>query len=264
MQTMLQTNIILMMVPSTLSLIAGSGARGAVHACHRCRSPTLGFFDQLASAFENDDTLGDNGPAGLKTAIQYTDITWLGPEPEGLAAFMEKQPVTEQKGIRGQSIKDLAADADIPIKYSCMSGTCHICDVVINGVTTPACMAKCGEGAMTIEYQDPAKMREYAKNAIKADRQAKKTGVEAPVANPLDGATGTVVPTNPFAGLKAPELPSNPFGDAAAPQEEAADEEEDEFSSLSPALARRMRLEKQIAAENEAKRGAKKGGWPFG
>lgn len=102
---------------------AGSTVRAEllVHHGVRVRSPTMGFFDQLASAFENDETLGEAGPAGLKNKAKVNKITWLGPQPEGAAAlFGAKQPVIEQEAIAGQKLKDLAQSAGIPIKYSCM------------------------------------------------------------------------------------------------------------------------------------------------
>merc|ERR1712094_11874 len=106
-------------------------------------------------------------------------------------------------------------------------------------------------------------MGEYAKQTLIAERKAKKAGVVAPSANPLGNEVGSVKPTSPFGGMKAPELPANPFGGVgggAGGQQPAAaaaaagleEEIEDEFSNLSPVLARRMRMEKQLAAENAA------------
>ena len=41
----------------------------------------MGFFDGLAAAFENDDTLSESGPAGLKNKVQLQKVTWVGPQP---------------------------------------------------------------------------------------------------------------------------------------------------------------------------------------
>ena len=83
--------------------------------------PLMGLFDGLAAAFENDDSLGEAGPAGLKTKVSYQEVTWKGPVPEGPAAMMglEKQFVKTTQAIPGQSIKDLAEEAGVPVKYSC-------------------------------------------------------------------------------------------------------------------------------------------------
>ena len=128
------------------------------------------FFDKLAAAFENDDTLGDREAAGLKNKVTAQQITWLGPKPEGMAALFEEQKVTEQQAIPGRSIKELAEEAGVPIRYSCMKGTCRICDVRINGEETPACMAKLSRGQdLTIEYRTLEDAAVYAKEEMFKD-----------------------------------------------------------------------------------------------
>eukprot|EP00325_Prymnesiales_sp_UTEX-LB-985_P003032 CAMPEP_0174714998 /NCGR_PEP_ID=MMETSP1094-20130205/19778_1 /TAXON_ID=156173 /ORGANISM="Chrysochromulina brevifilum, Strain UTEX LB 985" /LENGTH=215 /DNA_ID=CAMNT_0015914481 /DNA_START=91 /DNA_END=738 /DNA_ORIENTATION=- len=162
-----------------------SSSRG----CSRCRAaPSMGLFDSLAKAFDNDDTLGESGPAGLKTKAQVQTLTWVGPKPEGPAAIFEKQPVTESGGIAGQPLKVLAEAAGIPIQYSCMKGTCGLCFVKVDGVEVAACTAVCPKKDVTIEYMDDAgaktRSREIAL-ATKAKRQESKAKT----------LTGKVVPT---------------------------------------------------------------------
>lgn len=97
-------------------------AVGATYATFKCRAraSSMGLFDSLAAAFENDQDLGESGPAGLNRKADVHTITWLGPKPEGPAALFEKQPKVEQEAIAGQRLQDLAQAAQIPIKYSCM------------------------------------------------------------------------------------------------------------------------------------------------
>lgn len=161
----------LAMLQLLVGLSAGLNVRASVL---RARTPTMGLFDSLAAAFDNDDTLGEAGPAGLKQKAEVHTITWVGPQPEGPAAFFAKQPLVEQEAIAGQSLRDLAQQAGIPIKYSCMQGTCHICDVDIDGVATPTCTAVCPKRDMRIEYRDEDQALAYAKEAIKAERLAAK------------------------------------------------------------------------------------------
>ena len=123
---------------ATLSWVALAvpltGAASAIHASRlttrgiscaggsqlRASTPTMGLFDGFAAAFANDETLGEAGPAGLKDKAVYHTITWEGPKPEGAAAIFEKQKVTVSQAIAGQPMKDVAATAEIPIRYSCM------------------------------------------------------------------------------------------------------------------------------------------------
>ena len=143
----------------------------------------MGFMDALASAFENDDTLGEAGPAGLKKRVQYQTITWLGPKPEGMAAMFEKRPEDEQQAIAGQALKDLAQQQGIPLKFSCMQGTCGICDVMIDGQAVPACTAKMPKRDCTIEYKTTKQAQAYAKAKIAAAK-AQKKGAPPPAPPP--------------------------------------------------------------------------------
>lgn len=261
-------------------------------APHRARCVRMGLFDGLAAAFENDDSLGERQDAGLKSKLKTSTVTWMGPKPEGPMAAFTKQTVIEQTVRPGQTLKELSEEAGVPVRYSCMGGTCRICDVTINGVVTPACMNKIERngGDLVIEYREADAAEQYAREALKAERAAKKAAREAakagapapapaapppaPVAaelpklelpklelpNPFDGA---VKPTNPFGGFKPP---ANPFAAAeeesrrraAAPDDEDDDEAPKAESNLE--LIRRLRMEEQIAKENAAN---SKGGWPF-
>ena len=107
----------------------------ALHASHASRTPQLrmGFFDSLAAAFDNDDSLGDADTPGIKQKRQAYTITWKGPKGEE----------TTTNAYAGQKIKDLARGAGVgPIKYGCSEGTCSSCDLLINGDRVPACQAK--------------------------------------------------------------------------------------------------------------------------
>ena len=260
-------------------------------APHRARCVRMGLFDGLAAAFENDDTLGERQDAGLKSKLKTSTVTWMGPKPEGPMAAFTKQTIIEQTARPGQTLKELSEEAGVPVRYSCMGGTCRICDVTINGVVTPACMNKIERngGDLVIEYREANEAEQYAREALKAERAAKKAAREAakaglpapapapppaPVAaatpfgelpklelpNPFDGA---VKPTNPFGGFKPPANPVAAAEEesrrrAAAPDDEDDDEAPKAESNLE--LIRRLRMEEQIAKENAAN---SKGGWPF-
>lgn len=138
---------------------------------------SMGLFDTLAKAFENDDTLGEAGPAGLKKKVDIQKVTWKGPEPEGLAAFLgqEKQIIIEQEAMPGTPFKKLAEEAGVEIQYSCMQGTCRVCDVTVNGVRTPACQATLQRGKdIEIEFKDVAVMQQIAKEYALEQREKKK------------------------------------------------------------------------------------------
>lgn len=246
---------------SVPSMLTGLPAHRPSRAATR-----MGLFDGLAAAFENDDSLGEAGPAGLKTKVQLQKVTWIGPKPEGAAAFFEKQVIVEQEAMPGTALKDLAEQAGVKIRYSCNKGTCGICDVVVDGATIPACTAKLAKGRdISIEYQDESKMLEYSKQKIKAERLAKKTGKAAPAFNPLSDVTadkssapaasfGLVVPSNPFGG--------GLFG-KQADVEEDENEEEDRPRLTQESLEARIRAEMNAAQAEQSKTKAKSP-WPFG
>merc|ERR1719440_1354675 len=195
----------------------------ATHRCHDARAagaagrhmgragPRMGFFDQLSSAFENDDTLGEAGPAGLKTKAKIHRITWVGPEPEGMAAMFEKPETAVQEAIANQELKTLADAANIPLKFSCMQGTCGICDVVVDGVAVPACTAKMPNRDCTIQYKSAKQATSYSKDKMKAyaaERKAAKAAGRPPPKQTVAEVSenvGVVQPTsspfgNPFGG----------------------------------------------------------------
>ena len=250
----------------------------------------MGLFDGLAAAFENDDSLGERQDAGLKSKLKTSTVTWMGPKPEGPMAAFTKQTVIEQTARPGQTLKELSEEAGVPVRYSCMGGTCRICDVTINGVVTPACMNKIERngGDLVIEYREADEAEQYAREALKVERAAKKAAREAAKAGGAGAGAGAasgarrrraasascrswscptrstaVKPTNPFGGFKPP---ANPFAAAeeesrrraAAPDDEDDDEAPKAESNLE--LIRRLRMEEQIAKENAAN---SKGGWPF-
>ena len=104
----------------------------------RYASPRMGLFDGLASSFANDDTLGDREEAGLSRQAKQTTITWRGPKPTG---FMQQQQITQTTAVEGQSLAAIARSAGVPVEFACMTGSCGICDVVIDGKRMPACTA---------------------------------------------------------------------------------------------------------------------------
>ena len=198
-------------------------------SCRRTATLRMGFFDSIASAFENDDTLGEAGPAGLKKKAETHKIVFEGPQP---TKMFEKQTVIETQGIAGQKLKVIADAAGVPIRYSCMEGTCGVCDILVDGERVPACTAVCPKRDITIDYAPP--------------RRSRKT-------------KGSVKPTKK-AGF---ELPTNPFATAAAAAKKVPPAEEEgeykERESVSTAS-----LEDRLRQEMVGKKVEKKGGWPFG
>jgi len=221
---------LLMMVPMGMMVVSTAMLR--TPGCRVTSDIQMGLFDSFAAAFENDDTLGDRGDFKAKVS----KLTWTGPKPEGLAAFTESQPISEQEAIEGQKLKDLAQAADIPIQYSCMKGTCGLCFVKVNGQEVAACTAVCpGEDAV-IEYRDSKAAKAVMKEVAIAARAAKKSGKEF---DPL-AVTGQVAPT------KAPQA-AQPDA-VAEPRKETLEE----------------RLLREMAEAETKKKSKSKGGWPFG
>lgn len=77
-------------------------------------TPTMGLFDGLAKAFENDSTLGERENAGLSKEKQKRTVTWVGPKGQQKKATV----------VPGQKLKDIARSCGIPIRYDCQEGTC--------------------------------------------------------------------------------------------------------------------------------------------
>ena len=248
-----------LLVGASALLAGGPTTRAFDGAPRAARHVHMGLFDGLAAAFENDDTLGERREGGLSKQVKEQKITWMGPKPEGMAAFLEKQPITEQQAMPGTPLSDLAEDAGIPIQYSCMQGTCRVCDVRINGVETPACMAKMGREDVTIEYRATEEALAYAREALKAERLAKKATKEEAALK------GSVAPSSPAAALPKLELPKNPFaGGMPNPfgNDKAAEEEVDD-SAQRPDESNLEYLKRMRMREQEAKSANKGGGGWF-
>jgi len=260
-------------VSLAVSLVAEPFA--VTHRCHETRAarrrvghegPRMGFFDQLASAFENDDELGEAGPAGLKTKAKIHRITWVGPDPEGMAALFEKPEESIQEAIAGYDLKMLADQADIPLKFSCMQGTCGICDVLVDGETVPACTAKMPNRDCTIQYKSAKQASSYSKDKMKAyaaERKAAKAAGRPPPkqtvaeVSEVSETVGRVQPANPFGGNP---FGGNPFAKPEAEAPAADDSDEPAWLKRQKAAGMQQKLEDQLSAENAAK----KKGWPFG
>ena len=59
---------------------------------------TMGLFDGLAKAFENDDTLGDRKSAGLSKEKAKKTVTWVGPNGQKKSSTV----------VPGQSLREIA------------------------------------------------------------------------------------------------------------------------------------------------------------
>lgn len=112
----------------------------------------MGLFDALGEAFSNDATLGERQGAGLTKKVEQFTITWQGPKPNNP---FQQQPTATSTVVAGQSLSDVAKATGVPIEYSCMKGTCRVCDVVVDGERLPACTAKVAARDMVIEYGVP-------------------------------------------------------------------------------------------------------------
>lgn len=187
----------------------------------RARSVQMGFFDSLASAFENDDTLGKSGPAGLKKQAVYHKITFKGPPP---TKMFEQQKIVETQAIAGQKLKAVADAVGIPIRYSCMEGTCRICDVLVDGERVTACTACMPKRDCVIDFEPPRVKR---------------------------STSGVVTPTKPAA-------PKGLFSGVVTPTRVEEEEEEPAPKITTASLEERLRQEMAAKAANK-----KKGGWPF-
>ena len=231
-------NLLPLLAPTALLLSSG---HQQISSSSRASTPCMGFFDQLqeglASAFENDDELGEQGPAGLKKKVQAYKVTFKGPEPKG---FFEQQAITEAQALPNQKMKDVADAAGIPIRYSCMEGTCKICRVNVDGQEVMACTARMPKRDVEIEY-----------------REVK--GVEMPKGNvkPTGGFPKVPLPGGFELPKGVPEMPNLGDGAGGLPNPFAAPE------PRNPTLAERLALEERLREEEEAKN-PKKGGWPFG
>ena len=206
-----------------------------------------GFFDQLSAAFENDDSLGERQDAGLKRKARFQTLTWRGPKPEGFNPF-EQQPITETNAVAGQKLSVIAMQEGIPIKYSCMQGTCRICDVMVDGQVVPSCMAQVVRARRLPRPRLCPSVRAggddvASRSRTRAAPQPKK---DITIDYGIKGTMKGRVAPNTARSRAAPQAP----GGRAAPAEPERP---------------KLNLEARLRAENEAKQAAKKGGgWPFG
>lgn len=133
----------LVCAPASPSDVLGRARSSSHHplVARRCSDCNMGLFDGLASAFANDDTLGERESA---PKVQAYSIKWIGPEGEE----------TVSQALPGQKIQDLARQAGVAgkIKYNCGEGTCSSCDMLVNGDRVPACVAKAPTWDVEIEY----------------------------------------------------------------------------------------------------------------
>ena len=95
-------------------------------------TPQMGLFDGFAKAFENDDTLGKAGPAGLSKEATKRTVTWVGPKGQKKTAVC----------VPGQSLRDVARASGVPIVYDCSEGTCKTCEAKVGNGRAKICVAK--------------------------------------------------------------------------------------------------------------------------
>ena len=94
--------------------------------------PQMGLFDGFAKAFENDDTLGKAGPAGLSKEATKKKVTWVGPKGQKKEALC----------VPGQKLRDVARASGIPIVYDCNEGTCKTCEAQVGNGRAKICVTK--------------------------------------------------------------------------------------------------------------------------
>ena len=189
----------------------------------------MGLFDGLASAFSNDDSLGERKDA--PKAQQTYSIKWIGSKGEE----------TISQAIPGQKIKDLARQAGVAgkIKYNCGEGTCKSCDMLINGDRVPACVAKAPMWDVEIEYG--VKRSLLTENERQPQPSSRTPKPKAP-ASPFGDMP------NPFGGG-----PPNPFDGKVTPSSAE--------SAPAEAAPKKMSLEERLMAEEAKKKGVKKKGF---
>ena len=110
---------------------------------HRHVAPTMGLFDGLAKAFENDSSYSQKESAGLKQAAATKTCTWVGPNGQKKAATV----------VPGQSMRDIARGCGVRIRYDCNEGTCNkTCEANMNGSKVKICVAKMPKKDVTVKY----------------------------------------------------------------------------------------------------------------
>ncbi|TFJ85619.1 hypothetical protein NSK_003128 [Nannochloropsis salina CCMP1776] len=106
---------------------------GSAHSS-RVAPVHMGWFDAVKKGFENEEMSQPAPNAGLKNGPPTVSITFM---PAG-------KQVT---AVAGQSLKDVAQAARIPIKYNCKKGECGTCEVVLNGKKVRTCVGIVPRGA---------------------------------------------------------------------------------------------------------------------
>merc|ERR1712024_225115 len=89
------------------------------------QSTSLNIFGNLASAFANDENLGERENAGIKG----------GPKQNENVSINGKNV----NAVVGQKVSVVAAQARVKISYNCKAGDCGTCNVKMNGRTVKAC-----------------------------------------------------------------------------------------------------------------------------
>ena len=108
----------------------------------RTHSPAMGLFDGFAKAFENDDTLGERGEAGLSKKAQTRTVTWIGPKGQKKTSTC----------VPGQALREVARGSGIPIKYDCNEGTCKTCLAKVGNSQAKICVTKMPNKDVTIKW----------------------------------------------------------------------------------------------------------------
>merc|ERR1711939_927517 len=127
-----------------------------------------------------------------------------------------------------------------------MGGTCTSCDMIVNGDRVPACQAKVPDWDVVIEHGVPRKeLNALERQSQPSSREPKqRAGGGSPFANPFG--------SNPFGGGPPDPFGGEPEGRVVPTQQQSAE-------------PKKLSLQERLAAEEAAKRAAKKkGGWPFG
>jgi len=74
----------------------------------------------------------------------FSSLAVQGPPTVSITFMPAGKQVT---AVAGQSLKDVAQAARIPIKYNCKKGECGTCEVVLNGKKVRTCVGIVPRGA---------------------------------------------------------------------------------------------------------------------
>jgi len=118
-----------------------------------------GFLDR----FSKNDGEGHKGvPAGSKQVVYETeeleDGTKVINKEHGLLGdvsvkFKQGNTITKTKAVQGQPISEVAADADVFIKYKCKKGECGTCSIMVDGKWIQACQTNVPQVAAGEAYE---------------------------------------------------------------------------------------------------------------